>query len=298
MNREGFDDICKMISRSFSLKSQPHHWALAVLLLASPTIVVALLLVHFIPWRFRIHPLPYLSDAGLRDPERVILSFGLALAAVSFIPVAIGLRFSHETQLQIARRSGHAAIRLNLISRLRFPFKRNFLRIQNAIQCDLIPRIGMNLGFMLSFFLALFSAIPGWFFLHHVFAALFALTAASWCLCHTLVSHATSTSKSTSSVYLGEKRLVLLYALVVIQFLVVSAFGAVWLSIKLHIPYKMIPNKDFRFVILACLEYIGASSFLIFIGMVGRELKQQGTRLRITMETLEDIDAIEAFRGK
>lgn len=64
------------------LRLSPAGIANKLCAVASSCIVLALVLTHFNPRRFRIHPIPYLSDAGIRDPERIIISFGYVVRIV------------------------------------------------------------------------------------------------------------------------------------------------------------------------------------------------------------------------
>lgn len=259
------------------------------MLLASTSIVSSLLLVHYLPKRFRIHPYPYLSDAGLRDPERIVLSFGLALSAAFFVLVAVGLHHAQEMRREKTRAAGHRKLILSLGATERRSPKSERTKQCLRISCDNLPRSGLRFGLLLSFFLALFTAIPGWFFLHHLFALVFALCAAAWCLCHALFSHALFCLEKNNRSHRADP-IVLMYVLVAVQIAVIVLFGTVWLSVKLQIPYKMIPNKDFRFVILALLEYTGTTSFLTFIAVVSAELKKDKIRLLITLQK-QDVES-------
>lgn len=259
---------------------RPHLLARAVVITSSVTILTALLLTHFIPGRFRIHPYPYLSDAGLRDPERIVLSFGLALSAALFVPVAAALYLLHHAYLDDARQDGRSAPVLTF-SVTRGKSRRWLcLPLPRVVSCDVLLRVGLYAGILLAFFLAFFTAIPGWFFFHHIFALGFALSSAAWCLSHALFSYATISADSEPR--RKKSRVRVMFVLIGIQAMVVGMFGVIWGSVKAQIPYKMIPNKDPRFVMLAILEYLGTSAFLIFIWMISNELPTQRISLSLT----------------
>lgn len=260
---------------------RPHLLARALVVLSAVAIVTALLLTHFVPGRFRIHPYPYLSDAGLRDPERIVMSFGLALSATLFVPVAAALHLTQEAYLDASRDDGSRApaLTLTLLRGKRFA-KLRWLPIPRVLNCDILPSVGLRAGLLLAFFLAFFTAIPGWFFFHHIFALVFAVSAAIWCTTHALFSHA--------KLHFDDKerrlapRVRVMYVLIGLQAMVVGFFGVIWGSVKAEFPFKMIPNKDPRFVMLAFLEYIGTSSFLIYIWMVSTELQRERLSLSLT----------------
>lgn len=264
-----------------ALHLRPHLLARAVVVVSAVTIVAALLLTHFIPTRFRIHPYPYLSDAGLRDPERIVISFGLALSAALFVPVVAALYLLQHAYLHAARDADADAAAAPVLTltiaeakALRWPW---FPRVLN---CDLLPTFGLRAGLLLAFFLAFFTAIPGWFYFHHIFALCFAISAAVWCMAHTLFSYAKALADRDER--RNKARVRVMFVLIGMQAIVVGMFGVIWGSVKAQIPYKMIPNVDPRFVMLALLEYIGTSSFLIFIWMVSNELPRHRITLCLT----------------
>lgn len=211
------------------LSVQPRRLAVFILALAPVTIVVSLLLTQFYPQRFHIHPLPYLSDAGLRDPERYILSLGLALSAAAFVPLSIAL-YLDDTLVE-----------------------------------QRIASLGLAAGIIVSLSLNIFTTVPGYYAPHHIFAGIFAGSAGTWSGCHAMISR----RREGWTV-----RTKLLCGLTSIQTAVIVVFAIIWTSIKLQMPYKMIPNKDPRFNVLAIGEYIGTSAFLIAIDVASRRLKQ------------------------
>lgn len=266
--------------RSNDIRIRPDCMAIAVVSISATAIITALLLVRYIPSRFQIHPYPYLSDAGLRDPERVILSFGLSLSATLFIPVSFALRLMQQSQLDKARRAG---LRFPELESHFKPFMANkCLSRIGHLNCAMLPQVGNLCGIFLAFFLALFTAIPGWFFFHHIFAVFFAISAALWCLCHSIFTYRVCKTISPDKPRFRRRNIVR-FMLVILQVIVVLLFGVVWLSVKLHFPYKMIPNKDFRFVILAFLEYLGTASFLTFVSMVSQDLSKSNVLLSLSL---------------
>lgn len=264
-----------------TLSLRPHLLARAVVLLSALSIVAALLLTQYIPGRFRIHPYPYLSDAGLRDPERIVISFGLALSAALFLPVVASLYLSQKTYLDASREDGGRTPALSLVLfRGKLPAKRSLLPIPLVLNCDRLPGVGLRAGVVLAFFLAFFTAIPGWFFFHHIFALVFAVSGAIWCATHALFSHAKWHSEGHETGRVSP-RVRTMYVLIGQQAMVVGLFGVIWGSVKAQFPFKMIPNKDPRFVMLAFLEYLGTASFLIFIWIVSTELKRERLSLSL-----------------
>lgn len=264
-----------------TLSLRPHRLARAVVVLSTLSIVTALLLTHYIPGRFRIHPYPYLSDAGLRDPERIVLSFGLALSAALFLPVAASLYLTQEAYLNASCEDGRSTPALTLVLlRGKPPAMLRLLPIPRVLNCDRLPWVGLRAGIVLAFFLAFFTAIPGWFFFHHIFALVFAVSGAVWCATHALFSHAKLQFGGNETCRVSPC-VRAMYVLIGLQAMVVGLFGVIWGSVNAHFPFKMIPNKDPRFVMLAVLEYIGTASFLIFIWMVSTELKRERLSLSL-----------------
>lgn len=250
---------------------RPHLLARFVCILSASTIIAALLMRHFIPNRFRIHPYPYLSDAGLRDPERFVQTFGLSLSAALFIPVAAALYLLqtykiHSYHTRCPNRYAHLSLRLRLKSR--------------PIPCHKLPAVALTAACGLAFSLALFSTVPGWFFFHHIGAGSFAACSLVWCLCHTMLSHALLQVQPTWRGHMPF-RVRFMYILTTIQALIIFLFAVVWASVKAAFPFKMIPNKDPRFIMLALMEYLGTASIITFIAIISREL--QNDSLEITL---------------
>lgn len=235
---------------------RPARLARLAIFLSALSITIALLLTHYLPNRFRIHPLPYLSDAGLRDPERIFITLGLALSATLFLPLAAAAHLRFATLLP--SRSSHLFIPL--------PFH------LPSIPLALIRHLAPRAAIMLTTFLASFTAIPGWFFLHHLFALFFAMSAAVWSLCIATQAHLLCNTPTFS------RRL---YMLTAMQALVISSFATVWISVKLRYPFRLIPNKDPRFVILALLEYLGTTSFLATLALVASFVHPATLELRL-----------------
>lgn len=211
----------------------PAHLSALVTAVSSATIVTSLLLAHYIPTRFRIHPIPYLSDAGLRDPERFILCLGIQFSVLAFLPLVLAVYLTYR----------HHLSRLSLVS-----------------------------GLSLAASLTVFTTVPGWWAPHHIFASLFAGSAAVWCFCCTRMEPRNRRLKTA------------LWSLIVVAF---AGFGGTWALIKLQIPYRMIPNKDPRFVVLAIGEYVGTCAFLVFIALVGRELGRVRLELAVRLSKEE-----------
>lgn len=234
------------------LHLRPHKLAHSVIILSSSAILTALLLTQYLPSRFRIHPYPYLSDAGLRDPERIIISAGLALSAALFLPFAAAVYLSQTARLAQLQ--------------IRVPFYK------------LLPLTAFRAAMVLALFLALFSAIPGWFFLHHVFAIIFATSSAAWSFCQASITHTVEQAASSPSLAV---RVRALYGCAFVQIVVIAAFGLTWGSVKMQVPFAMIPNKDPRFVLLALLEYIGTTAFLGSIGLVARGVSRHSLQLSL-----------------
>lgn len=221
----------------------------AVVGLSSVTILTALSLVRFNRRRFQIHPLPYLSDAGLFDPERVVISLGLATSAALFVPLALALFADQRAELAIAR--GKAALRIPGW----YP-----------VPAARVAQLGVVAGLVLAGALATFTSVPGWFLPHHVFAAVFAVAAAIWCLSIAAFDSAVAADRPVST----STRVIAAFG--ALQMVIVGVFAVVWISVITGRPWRMIPNKDFRFVILAVLEYVGTSAFLVVVRMVGLRL--------------------------
>lgn len=242
--------------------------SLIVCTCAPCVITTSLLLTHYLPRRFRIHPLPYLSDAGLRDPERIILSLGLSVCGYMFLPFVLCVYLSQVLAIR------EAACKPVLVLRKR------------VYNCGRIARMGVYAGILTSAALVIFTSIPGWFFLHHVYAAVFAIAGTVWCTCHTMFTHGCVQSALRTNGYemqLGV-RLNTMYALCVLQALIIGTFAIVWISVIIQWPFRMIPNKDLRFVVLALLEYVGTSAFLTFVAMTGREVSKFDLQLQIGLK--------------
>jgi len=204
-----------------------------IILIASTTLIASLCGVAFNPRRFQIHPIPYISDAGLFDPERIVLSMGLSFAAALFLPFCCALYSYHIHVHDIwhhkrTHHMHHGTAKLGLIS-----------------------------GIILAASLIAFASVPGWYLPHHFLAAFFAISSAAWCVCVARVR------------ILLKRPYKLVYYLGLLQVAIVAVFAVVWSSIITGFPWKMVPNKDARFVLLAILEYIGTSSFLVVVHRVG-----------------------------
>ena len=215
-----------------------------VIVISTTSIGGCLVYVRTNPRRFRIHPLPYVSDCGLYDPERIVLVFGLAFSAALFTPIAFALR--SQQRADAARYSCPAAER-------------------RSAQ-------GLNSALVLAFFLAAFSAVPGFYFPHHVGAAIFALAAAAWSLSVASVARALFNARGGARMKPAPlpRWVAIVYVLGYVQSVVIALFAVVWITAITGIPWKLThKNKDPRFIVLAILEYIGTTAFLGVVHIVG-----------------------------
>lgn len=257
----------------------PRQLAFALCIVSTSVILAALSLTHFNPKRFRIHPIPYLSDAGMRDPERIILSFGLALTGAIFLPIGI-CQYLHE--LSVCReldRTQSASLRW---------------RVTSIGPCSVPVHRLLCLTFWstfaTSFFIALFSAVPGLKLFHHVFALFFAASAATWCIATAMFDHACAQISRSYSFAKSWHRISAKYVLAMLQVFAWFSFGILWILLKVGWPYRLIPNKDGRFVILALLEYIATASLIAFIQMTANDLSSYSFNVTIsTAEAAHDL---------
>ena len=291
--------IIRKKMRAPSLTLYPKTFGNLTVAVASVSIVISLLLTQYIPNRFRIHPYPYLSDAGLRDPERIVISFSLALASVLFLPLVSAIYLNQQKTLYDLKGKSYDPNACSLFFTIPFKstFQTSFVSVPSIIPCNRLPTIGLIAGISLAFSLAFFTAIPGWFYFHHIFALVFALSAGMWCSSYTIFSHALLQKRCSQKMSITRlpNSLRLLYMLTCFQGLVIAFFGLTWLSVKLKRPFAMIPNKDPRFVILAILEYIGTSSFLAFIAVVAADCADQVLEITLTNSYTESRN--RTFRG-
>lgn len=88
-----------LLSPAPCLRIDPAASTAACIATATATLTVCLLLTQYYPGRFHIHPLPYVSDAGLRDPERFLLGAGLSLSGALFLPLAVAVRLHQRSLL-------------------------------------------------------------------------------------------------------------------------------------------------------------------------------------------------------
>lgn len=277
------------------LRLSPSRLANGLCAIASCCIILSLSLTHFNPRRFRIHPIPYLSDAGIRDPERIIISFGCVFTVVFVAPVepacipSLPQWLSNCASFFRLPWSWRASMQsLSLTSALFVPVGAMYYlymreRVQSfahaprlCVPCFFLPQRrftapsdrlvswALPSALLTSFFLALFTAIPGIMIFHHVFAFFFAASAAVWCTISTMFAHACADAEGDLSP--GTWRLLKIkYSLCVVQILSWVSFGVLWILLKLGIPWKLVPNKDSRFVWLALFEYFATSALLSFI---------------------------------
>jgi hypothetical protein len=135
-----------------------------------------------------------------------------------------------------------------------------------------------------SFFVTLFSSIPGLLFLHHVFAFCFAASAATWCTCTTMFSHACAQADqgNARSVW---RRIRVKYALCAIQIGSWTGFGVLWILLKLGWPSPFIPNRDGRFVFLALFEYAATAALIVFIHLTAQDLAPHPVRVSLSSDS-------------
>lgn len=241
-------------------------------LVASVSITAALVMTHFHPGKLRIHPIPYLSDASMRDPERIVMSFGLSLTGAVFLPIGIAqyLYFASILEAGYIGRDRVVRIHTPIYGTVDVPPFRLLLVIRVTAVCT-------------SIFVSLFSAIPGRIVWHHVFAIAFAFSAATWCLACTLAADIVRTKVAGGASLRCARRLPLKYALSVAQLSMWLGFGLLWVLVKVGWPYKLIPNKDPRFVVLATLEYASTLCLLLFIRIGTEELPSEASCLRLAL---------------
>ncbi|GAB0491752.1 hypothetical protein MMPV_003007 [Pyropia vietnamensis] len=233
----------------------------------------------YYPGRFRIHPLPYVSDAGLRDPERILLGIGLSVAGALFLPLAVAVRL-HQ---------------LSLLPALppRVPLTTAGGRDGACVAATTVAAAVDAAGraaWGVPLFLLATATVPGRWLAHHAVAAAFALCGAVWggCSVGTLwvasgvggrggpprldagapasngnggVPASSRARHVTIAVYLS----MLLCAVIVV-------FVAVWATVRLDMPPK-IKNKDKRFIAMAILEYIGTGCFLSILAVLAAEVR-------------------------
>lgn len=248
--------------------------ARALCSVASTFVVISLLMVKYMPRRFQIHPLPYLSDAGIRDPERILLSFGLALSGALFIP--LGMSYYLYT---------HAIGSVSPLS-----LKNRMFKMSLRVTTERLRKNVFYATYSTAFFLALFSAVPGLMLFHHLFALFFAVSAAVWLISITMFEHArfnmASHENCDSQPWDAIRRK---YVLAGVFSGCWVSFGITWILLKLGIPKPYIPNKDWRFVLLALLEYVSTSALLVFVYVVGKDLEPHRIRLCMSSSAVNHL---------
>jgi hypothetical protein len=132
-----------------------------------------------------------------------------------------------------------------------------------------------------SFFVALFSAIPGLRFLHHIFAFFFAASAAVWCSCAALFDHACAQAEHDETKR-PWNRIRVKYFLCSVQIVCWISFGILWICLKLGWPYPFIPNKDGRFILLALFEYASTAALILFIHLQAQDLSSHPARVSLS----------------
>lgn len=253
--------------------------------ISSFTVILALSLTHFNPRRFRIHAWPYLSDAGLHDPERIVLSFGLACTGALFLPIG-GLQY-----LRMAARGPVPALKIRL-SPLPFPV---------VLSAERSTRLILPSTLCFAFFISLFSAVPGLMLFHHLFALFFAASAVTWCFAVSTFAHAVAASDTESDARVW-RRIRLNYALTMGQLVCWVLFGIVWILLKLGWPTPFVPNTDYRFYFLASFEYVSTASLIYFIHITARDMAPFVGRVSLshalpsTMVTAPEVSDVHLIR--
>jgi hypothetical protein len=158
-------------------------------------------------------------------------------------------------------------------------FRSRFIPVR-SISMAVVARTTYRTTFLTAVFLSLFSAIPGLRLCHHFGAAVFAFSAATWCACGAIHSHAVAQASQITSPAIW-RRVYCKYALSGLQFCAWICFGALWILIKLGIPFRLVPNTDRRFVVLALLEYAATVALLIAIRLAAGDIVRKSLVLSL-----------------
>jgi len=255
------------------LRINPAACTTACIATASTTLVACLTLTQYYPGRFHIHPLPYVSDAGLRDPERILLGAGLSLSGALFIPLSIAVRLHQRSLLS------------SLPPLIPIGGGRGGRRIPVAIVATAIELAG-RAGWGVFLFLVATASVPGRWLAHHAVAASFALCGAVWGGCSVGTLWLTSGGRVAprpdgvggtgggpgAAIGSRARRVTVAAWLSALLCTIIVVFVAVWVTVRLDMPPK-IKNKDKRFVAMAILEYIGTGCFLSILGVLAAEVR-------------------------
>ena len=224
-----------------------------------------------------------------------MFSTGLSLSACAFVPLSVALYQQHykqfssifcslpKTSLSLQETRVAHLTRLDARSTQQKPYF--------YIHPKLFPTYLYRSGLVLSLFLLLFANVPGRHLLHHFFAAVFAISSATFSTIFTLL-HSTyfKNPPIPASLFRG---LIISHCwiavLALVQWVVIVLFSTLWIAVKVGLPYKLIPNKDSRFIALACLEYVGVSAFLTVVWIAGQDIAD----LRVGIRTECDREEIE-----
>lgn len=276
------------------LRINPAACTAACIATATATLGVCLLLTQYYPGRFHIHPLPYVSDAGLRDPERFLLGAGLSVSGALFLPLAVAVRLHQRSLLP------------SLPSRV--PLTVGDGRDGACVAATTVAaavEVAGRAAWGVPLFLVATATVPGRWLAHHAVAAAFALCGAVWggCSVGTLwvVSAAAVGGRGRGAPRLGAgaltgggggaatagawtasgagtpvgsrgRHVTIAVYLSAVLCAVIVVFVAVWATVRLDMPPK-IKNKDKRFVVMAVLEYIGTGCFLSVLAVLAAEVR-------------------------
>lgn len=209
-----------------------------------------------------------------QDPERILLSFGLAFSGALFVPLGMTYYLYMHTIGSVPPVS----------------VKNRMLNHTFRVTTERLRKNVFYATYSTALFLALFSAVPGLMLFHHLFALFFAVSAAVWLSSITLFEHARfnmahhENSRAQPWDEIRRK-----YVLAGIFSGCWLCFGITWILLKLGIPKPYIPNKDWRFVMLAFLEYFSTAALLVFVYVLGNDLESYPTRLCISSSSVNPL---------
>lgn len=285
-----------LLSPAPCLRIDPAASTAACIATATATLTVCLLLTQYYPGRFHIHPLPYVSDAGLRDPERFLLGAGLSLSGALFLPLAVAVRLHQRSLLPTLP----ARVPLTVAG------GRDGACVAASTVAAAVEVAG-RAAWGVPLFLVATATVPGRWLAHHAVAAAFALCGAVWggCSVGTLwvVSAGGGGGRGGGAPRLGAgaltgggggggaaaagawtasgagtpggsrgRHVTIAVYLSALLCAVIVVFVAVWATVRLDMPPK-IKNKDKRFVVMAILEYIGTGCFLSVLAVLAAEVR-------------------------
>lgn len=234
-----------------TLRIDPAACTTACITTATVTLTVCLLLTQYYPGRFRIHPLPYVSDAGLRDPERFLLGAGLSVSGALFLPLALAVRLHQRSLLP------SLPPRVPLIAAFALCGA-----VWGGVSVGTLWLVsgggGGDSGWGAPPLAG--AGVPS-----SGGAAAAAVSAAAGTGLRTDDGAGAPACSRTRHVTLAVYLSALLCAVIVV-------FVAVWATVRLDMPPR-IKNKDKRFVAMAVLEYIGTGCFLSILAVLAAEVR-------------------------